>query len=151
MEETLQREIYRAARKQNQIGVIMADVDHFKRFNDHYGRTAGDFVLTQLASLLRTRIRGVDVACRYGGEEFTLVFTETSLETAVMRADQLKEEVKELRLRYAGREIGSIALSMGVSAYPVNGTTPEELLRTADAALYRAKQAGRDRVVAAVE
>ena len=149
MEETLQREIYRAARKQHEIGVVMADIDHFKRFNDLHGHAAGDLVLTQLAGLLKTRLRGTDIACRYGGEEFVFVFIESSLEDTVARASELKEEVKGLRLSYEGQEIGPIALSMGVSAYPASGNRPEELLRAADAALYRAKQAGRDRVVSA--
>jgi len=149
-EEMLQREIYRAARKQHEIGVVMADIDHFKRFNDLYGHAAGDLVLAELAALLKTRMRGADIACRYGGEEFVLVFTEASLEDTMVRANQLKDEVKGLRVSYAGQEIGPIALSMGVSAYPVGGTRPEELLRAADAALYRAKQAGRDRVVSAL-
>jgi diguanylate cyclase (GGDEF)-like protein len=149
MEETLQREIYRASRKQHEIGVVMADIDHFKRFNDLHGHAAGDLVLTQLAGLLKTRLRGTDIACRYGGEEFVFVFIESSLEDTVARASELKEEVKGLRLSYEGQEIGPIALSMGVSAYPASGNRPEELLRAADAALYRAKQAGRDRVVSA--
>jgi diguanylate cyclase (GGDEF)-like protein len=149
MEETLQREIYRAARKQNQVGVVMADIDHFKTFNDLHGHAAGDLVLMELAGLLKARMREADIPCRYGGEEFTLVFTESSLEDTIMRANELKEEVKDLKLRYGGQEIGPIALSMGVSAYPANGTKSEELLRSADAALYRAKQAGRDKVVSA--
>jgi diguanylate cyclase (GGDEF)-like protein len=149
LEETLRREISRAERRQCEIGVVMADIDHFKTFNDLHGHAAGDLVLTELASLLKTRTRGSDIPCRFGGEEFALVFIESSLEHTVVRANELKEEVKQLKLRHEGQEIGSITVSMGVSAYPSKGTKVEELLLSADAALYRAKQAGRDCVISA--
>ena len=106
-------------------------------------------MLTGLAGFLRTQMRGVDIPCRYGGEEFTLVFIESSLEDTVVKCNELKEKVKELKFRYAGQEIGPVSLSLGVSAYPANGPKVEDLLRAADAALYQAKQTGRDRVVPA--
>jgi diguanylate cyclase (GGDEF)-like protein/PAS domain S-box-containing protein len=147
MEDALQREIYRAGRRKTEIGVIMADVDHFKKFNDLHGHAAGDLVLVELANFLRWRMRKGDVVCRYGGEEFALVLLESSLANTGERAVQLKEAVKGLRVSYAGMELGPVTLSMGVSAFPGSGDTPRDLLGAADQALYKAKQAGRDRVV----
>lgn len=149
MEDALQREIYRAGRKQTRIGIIMADVDHFKKFNDLHGHAAGDLILVDLANFFRWRMRKGDVVCRYGGEEFALILPDSSLEDTGQRAAELKDAVKGLRVSYGGLELGPVTLSMGVSAFPVSGDSPRELLRAADEALYKAKQAGRDRVVVA--
>jgi diguanylate cyclase (GGDEF)-like protein/PAS domain S-box-containing protein len=148
MEDSLQREIYRAARKHVSIAVIMADVDHFKKFNDRYGHAAGDLVLAEMAKFLKWKVRSGDIVCRYGGEEFAIILPESPLEDGVKRAEALKEGVKGLHVSYAGQELGPVTLSMGVSAYPSHGTTPQDLLQAADGALYQAKQAGRDRVAA---
>ncbi len=147
MEETLHREILRAMRKPAQIGVVMLDIDHFKKFNDIYGHAAGDQVLTQLAKYFRGRLRESDFVCRYGGEEFTIILPECPAAEAVMRANRVREEVKLLKVYHLGQELGAISLSMGVAAYPDYGTTVDDLLRVADVALYRAKEEGRDRVV----
>jgi diguanylate cyclase (GGDEF)-like protein len=125
----------------------MADIDHFKAFNDTYGHGAGDFVLSAFGNLVNTQIRGSDIACRYGGEEFTLILPEATSQDAPWRANDLLEKVRALKLTYGGRELGPVTISMGVSTYPEAGATSEELLRAADAALYTAKLAGRDRVV----
>jgi diguanylate cyclase (GGDEF)-like protein len=147
MEESLQREILRAARKQAQIGIIMADLDHFKKFNDVYGHAAGDKIISQMGKLLKDKFRGSDIACRYGGEEFLVILPESSLEDTVKRADRLREEIKKMELVFQGQILGAITISMGVASYPVNGTRMEELLRVSDTALYKAKQEGRDKVV----
>jgi len=147
MEECLQREIWRASRNGRQIGVVMADIDHFKTFNDTYGHGAGDFVLSAFGNLVNTQIRGSDIACRYGGEEFTLILPEATAQDAPWRANDLLEKVRALKLTYGDRELGPVTISMGVSTYPDAGATSDELLRAADAALYAAKLAGRDRVV----
>jgi diguanylate cyclase (GGDEF)-like protein len=149
MEESFPREISRAARKQDPIGVLMVDIDRFKTFNDLHGHPAGDAVLAELADFFRTGVRGGDIICRYGGEEFTLILPECSLEDAGKRATYLINEAKKMRISYGGQTIGPITLSAGVAAYPQHGVKPGELLRAADAALYRAKQEGRDRVVLA--
>jgi diguanylate cyclase (GGDEF)-like protein/PAS domain S-box-containing protein len=149
MEDSLQREIYRAGRKQAQISVIMADVDHFKKFNDLHGHAAGDLVLADLAKFLRWKVRAGDIVCRYGGEEFAIIMLESTIDDGHTRAEVLKEGVKELHVSYAGQELGPVTLSMGVSVYPIHGTSPQDLLRAADGALYKAKQAGRDRVMVA--
>ncbi len=147
MEDSLQREIYRASRKQAPIAVIMADVDHFKKFNDRHGHAAGDLVLAEMAKFLRWKVRSADIVCRYGGEEFAIILPESSLPDGVKRAEMLKEGVKGLHVSYAGQELGPVTMSLGVSAYPDHGSTPQDLLRAADGALYRAKQAGRDCVL----
>ena len=147
MDEYLQREIWRASRKGRQIGVVMADIDHFKQFNDVYGHGAGDCVLSAFGNLVNTQIRGSDIACRFGGEEFVFIMPEATAEDAARRANELREAVESLKLAYGGRELGPITISMGVAAYPDGGTKPEEVLKAADAALYKAKLAGRNRVV----
>jgi diguanylate cyclase (GGDEF)-like protein len=148
MEESLEREIFRAARHQNSVGVVMLDIDHFKAFNDAHGHLAGDVLLRELGRLLRAHIRGADIACRYGGEEFILILPEASLEVTRQRAEHLWGEARSLRPEFAGRLLDSVTVSMGVAAYPSHGTTAEAVLRAADEALYRAKHEGRDRVVA---
>lgn len=147
MIESLEREIKRAERNQTQVGIIMADIDHFKQFNDKYGHAAGDKVLTQMGGFFKAGVRGSDVACRYGGEEFVFFLPECSAENTFKRADQMREEVKNLAVHYGGELLASITLSMGISTYPDQGSNAEDLLRVADAALYRAKQEGRDRVI----
>ncbi|HOJ39448.1 MAG TPA: GGDEF domain-containing protein, partial [bacterium] len=149
LEETMAREILRAARRHSTLGVVMIDIDHFKQFNDLYGHGAGDELLAQLGHFFRTHIRGSDIACRYGGEEFTLVMPDASLRDVVRRAEELRVAVKDLRVHYQGQLLGSITLSLGIAVYPEHGTTADELIRLADAALYRAKKEGRDRVLVA--
>jgi diguanylate cyclase (GGDEF)-like protein/PAS domain S-box-containing protein len=147
MEESLQREILRAERKKTPIGIIMGDLDHFKKFNDDYGHAAGDKIITQVGRVLKDKFRGSDIACRYGGEEFLIILPETSLEDTSKRADALREEIKKMEMVFQGQILGAITMSMGVAAYPVKGTRMDELLRVADTALYKAKQEGRDKVV----
>jgi diguanylate cyclase (GGDEF)-like protein len=99
--------------------------------------------------LLRSHLRAGDIACRHGGEEFLLILPEASIEAAWDRADDLRARVKEISVRFEGRPIGPVAASLGIAAYLSNGSSSEEVLAAADAALYRAKREGRDRVVAA--
>ena len=147
MEESLQREMLRAARKQTHIGVIMGDLDHFKKFNDVYGHAAGDKIITQIGKLFKEKFRGSDIACRYGGEEFLIILPESSPEDTLKRADALREEIKKMEMVFQGQILGSITMSMGIATFPESGTRMEELLRVSDTALYKAKQEGRDRVV----
>ncbi len=149
MEESLGREIARAKRMQAQIGVVMADLDHLKVFNDTYGHTAGDLVIAQVGQVLKQKIRGSDIACRYGGEEFVIILPESSPEDTYKRADELREEMKRMELISQGQLLSSVTVSMGIATYPENGATADDLLRAADAALYKAKETGRDKVVAA--
>jgi diguanylate cyclase (GGDEF)-like protein len=146
MEESLERELRRSIRKGSSLGVMMIDVDHFKRFNDMFGHEAGDSVLRTLADLFRTQLRGEDVACRYGGEEFTMILPEASMEATRKRAEQLREAAKNVAPEFGGKLLDGVTLSIGVSSFPEDGNEGEVLLRAADAALYRAKDQGRDRV-----
>jgi len=146
MEESLERELRRATRRQSPLGVMMIDVDHFKRFNDSFGHDAGDVVLRELARILKGHFRGEDIVCRYGGEEFTVILPDADLEATQARAEVLRETAKNLIAQYRGQALDRVTLSVGVSAFPVRGTTGEMLLRAADVALYRAKEEGRDRV-----
>ena len=149
MEEALNQQLSRVTRQLHPLGLIMIDIDHFKDFNDTHGHAAGDTLLRELGKLLQSHIRGGDVACRYGGEEFLLIMPDASLEAAHQRAVLLQEEAKKLRVRDAGQALDGITLSLGVAIYPEHGRSIDSVLRAADAALYRAKQEGRDRVVVA--
>jgi diguanylate cyclase (GGDEF)-like protein/PAS domain S-box-containing protein len=141
LEETLDREVARATRAQSTLGVVMLDLDKFKLLNDTFGHTAGDVALREVGHLLRENVRASDVACRYGGDEFVVVMPDTSLENAARKADAL---LCLFKLAPSGLES-----SMGVVAFPSHGRAGAELLKAADAALYRAKQAGGNRVVVA--
>jgi len=149
LEEFLERELLRSQSHQQPLAAVMLDADHFKRFNDTFGHDAGDAVLRSLAICLEKNIRSTDIACRYGGEEFTLILPETSLEDTRERAEQLRQQIKLLNIKHVGQPLGKITVSMGVACFPEHGLTTEALLRAADEALYRAKKAGRDRVVTA--
>lgn len=149
MEESLERELRRAERNGQTVGFIMLDIDHFKHFNDTFGHQAGDALLRALGDLMGERTRGQDVACRYGGEEFSLILSGASKEASRKRAELLREEVKRLSATHAGQLLGKISVSFGVAAYPEDGRTAEELVRAADQALYSAKAAGRDRIALA--
>ena len=147
VQEWFDQELQRAARHQRPVGVIVIDIDHFKRVNDSFGHEAGDEVLKALGALLKRGIRGSDVACRHGGEEFLLLMPESALEGTLGKAEELRREVQRLQLEYHGRPIGPITISLGVAIFPDHATESSALLRCADAALYQAKHAGRDRVV----
>jgi diguanylate cyclase (GGDEF)-like protein len=149
MEETLERETRRVARARRPLGIIMLDVDHFKLFNDTFGHDAGDALLRELGNFMRAHVRGEDVACRYGGEEFTLILPEASLEVTRERAEHLCDDIKHLHAQYHDQPLGTVTLSLGVAVFPDHGLTSEAVLHAADAALYRAKREGRDRVVVA--
>lgn len=149
MEETLEREVLRAARNNEPVGVIMLDIDHFKEFNDTFGHQAGDVLLQDLGRFFLSHVRGEDVACRFGGEEFLLLLPGSSVEETRQRAEELREKVHFMNVDFRGQSLGTITLSMGISVFPNHGTTPEALVQNADQALYRAKSEGRDRVVVA--
>jgi diguanylate cyclase (GGDEF)-like protein len=150
LEETLEREIKRAERGRGAVGVVMLDLDRFKNFNDTFGHNVGDMLLAELGRLLQTSIRTSDVACRYGGEEFVLVIPDADVEVTCQRAERVREAVKRLFVSCRGQSVGSVTVSAGVAAYPTHGVTAEALVQAADAALYRAKSDGRDRVIASL-
>ena len=149
LEEFLTKEIARADRNQYAVGIIMIDLDHFRQFNNTLGHDAGDLVLKEIGKLLNNMIRTSDVACRYGGEEMTLILPEASLEAAYQKAEEIRKAIEQLELNYKGKMMESITASLGVACYPDRGTTGCAVIQAADAALYRAKAAGRNQVIVA--
>lgn len=146
LEETLEREIRRATRSQQSLGVLMLDLDHFKKFNDTYGHEAGDDVLRETAALLSKCVRAEDVVCRYGGEEFVIILPAATLDVTQSRGEDIRQKLHDLAILYQGRSLGRVTASFGVACFPNHGATRQLLLEAADAALYRAKREGRDRV-----
>jgi len=147
LEETLHRELWRAGRNQRTVGVIMIDIDYFKRFNDTYGHAVGDALLREVGDFFSKNVRGSDIACRYGGEEFTIILPDASLEITRRRAEYLRQHARKLSVKYEGEALESLTISLGVAGFPTHGLTGPEVLAAADAALYEAKEQGRDRVV----
>jgi diguanylate cyclase (GGDEF)-like protein len=146
LEEVLMREFARADRKKHSLCIITLDIDHFKRINDALGHGAGDIVLRRVGMLLQKYVRQSDIACRVGGEEFSLLLPEASMQIAAQRAEDLRKAVHELELKYEDHNLNSVTISLGVAAFPDHGATPNALIRAADQALYSAKFRGRDRV-----
>lgn len=149
MEEAFAHELYRAARRTQPVGVILLDVDHFKTINDTYGHAYGDSLLKALAGYLKNRLRGEDILCRYGGEEFVIILPDTSLENALRLAEKLRSEIQLIEPDLSLQPPQPVHISLGVAAFPEHGRNADELIKAADWALYQAKQKGRDRVVAA--
>ena len=139
-------EIERARRFGTGMAVIMADIDQFKRLNDEFGHLLGDEVLRQVSSLFHQQLRKIDVVCRYGGEEFAVLLTQTHEPQAVVIAEKLCRLVGSWLFPGVPRRI---TISAGVAAFPTHGTTRDEMIRAADSGLYAAKQAGRNRVCVA--
>ncbi len=148
LEETLLRELLRGERAHRQVGIIVADVDHFKTFNDTWGHAGGDAVLRQLARVMQRVFRESDVICRYGGEEFVIVVPDTTLDALHAAADRFREEVRRMNIQFEGRLLDEVTISAGIALSPDHGTTVEALFAQADRALYAAKRDGRNRVAA---
>jgi len=141
---TLANEVQRSRRLRRTFSVLLADVDHFKQYNDTHGHLAGDAALVKIAEILRQTTRAVDSVARYGGEEFVMMLIEAPIATAVSVAERIRA-----RVAAEAFEGGRMTVSIGAAEYPAHGDTPEELIASADAAMYQAKAGGRDRVVAA--
>jgi len=140
MEETLTRELSRAQRAGVPLGLLMVDLDGFKRYNDQYGHAAGDRLLVEMGRFLDAHTRGSDIACRYGGDEFLIILLEADLETVQDRAHQIRHGVRLLLAETP------VTVSVGAAAFPQHGRTAAMLLGAADAALYSAKSSGRNAV-----
>ena len=145
--EFLPRELARSGRNATPVAVMLIDLDRFKRINDSYGHEAGDIVLTAVGNLLKSSVRGSDIACRYGGEEFALILPETGTEIAARRAEDIRVAISGLHLIHAGRPLGGITASFGIALFPNHALDADDLLRVADVALYAAKGAGRNRAI----
>jgi diguanylate cyclase (GGDEF)-like protein len=139
----LQEEIHRAERYNKRLSVIMADLDRFKKINDTYGHDAGDRALKAISKFLQKNIRDVDAIARYGGEEFVMLIPDADKEAAFCLAERLREELAKVELE----DLPPITISLGIATYPSDGTDLEELIKRADAAMYEAKQQGRNKVV----
>src|SRR5579863_1824063 len=139
----IMEEIERARRYGSGMAVIMADIDQFKRLNDEFGHVLGDEVLRQVSSVFHQQLRKIDVVCRYGGEEFGILLTQTNAQHAMSVAEKLRKMVAGWQFPGVPQ---TVTISAGTAAMPDHGTSRDELVRAADAALYAAKQAGRNRV-----
>ena len=146
LEESASRELTRCARRELPLSLLMFDIDHFKSFNDVHGHAGGDAVLAQFGKVLQTMSRGEDIACRYGGEEFTLILPEADLDAARERAEAIRAEVEAMQVLHLGKPLPQVTVSIGVAGFPMHGNAPDVLMHAADEALYRAKRAGRNRV-----
>ncbi|GEO84729.1 MULTISPECIES: GGDEF domain-containing protein [Alphaproteobacteria] len=145
LEDFLDRELTAAGRAGGSVSVVMMDVDHFKAVNDHYGHLAGDEVLRAFGDVMKQHVRGSDMCCRFGGEEFLLVLPGSSQDVAAQRAEGLRRALAATRVVYNGEPI-SVTASFGVATFPRDGATLDQLVAAADGALYTAKATGRDRV-----
>jgi diguanylate cyclase (GGDEF)-like protein len=146
LEESLNRELQRAKRADRSLSMVMLDLDHFKHFNDTFGHQVGDILLKEVAGAIKGRVRAGDLACRYGGEEFSLILSEVDTEGTVKCAESIREAIKHLSLHHRGQTLGTITVSAGIASYPAHADNSEDLIRAADEALYQAKKAGRDRI-----
>lgn len=152
MEEIMQRQFHRLLRYNTPCSLIMIDVDHFKKFNDKYGHDMGDYVLCELGRYLKDNSRGEDLACRFGGEEFIIIMVDTDTDQAHRKAKKMCAEIsRAISISHRSKTI-HITVSIGVASSPVHGKNMTDLLKSADNALYQAKNNGRNRVeVAQVE
>jgi diguanylate cyclase (GGDEF)-like protein/PAS domain S-box-containing protein len=140
MEETLERELHRASRRGLPLGIIMFDIDNFKHFNDTYGHAAGDAILRQLGSFLLEHVRGEDIACRYGGDEFILILPDAPLKVVQERADFIYNYFRQFHLQFEEHTLESITLSLGIGISPTDGTTVQKFLKAVDDAMYSVKR-----------
>lgn len=145
--ETLERELSRARRYDRPLALVMFDIDHFKQCNDTFGHRAGDFVLREVADVVRDRARKVDVLARYGGEEFSMILPEIDIRGATAFAEKIRALIGESKFVFEGRVI-PVTISIGVAELTPDIATYDDLIKRADARLYKAKQTGRNRVVA---
>gem|GEM_PF-1536717 len=149
LDETVNRELTRATRYNQPLGIVMCDLDHFKLVNDTHGHLAGDEVLRVFAELLKKHARDSDIICRFGGEEFVLFLPDMPPAVAYQRAEQLRTELAAKRITL-GPAVIQVTASFGVAAFPENGKTMDSLVSAVDTAMYCAKEAGRNRVVVAL-
>jgi len=151
MIETLHREMTMAVRTEEPTSVVQIDIDHFKTFNDRFGHEVGDTVLCSVADIMFALFRESDVPCRSGGEEFTMILPKCAWEIASLRATELQVRIAAMTIQVSESDASPEppTLSIGIATSPEHGLTGEQLLRSADAALYSAKAGGRNRIVRA--
>ena len=144
--ETLDKETSRCQRYKRPLAILMIDIDHFKRYNDTFGHLAGDGALKRMAKIFRDSVRAVDYSARYGGEEFLIILPETSKHEAAKAAERIRRCVEEDSLA-EGDKATATTVSIGVAIFPEHGDDIQTLIKNADAALYEAKEGGRNQVV----
>lgn len=149
-DEALQRELHLAERSKQAISLLICDIDHFKQFNDLHGHEAGDIALRTVSSLMLEHFRETDIPCRYGGEEFVVLMPSASIHDALERAKSLLDKIASHSILYQQKDLGKLTVSIGISSWDGKGKIPQLFIQEADKALYRAKQAGRNRVEVAV-
>lgn len=143
--ERFREEIIRSKHFNYKFSFLMIDIDHFKFYNDHYGHLVGDVILKEAASIIRENIRQIDLLGRYGGEEFSLILTETDKEGALFAAERIRHAVESRQIKAYDEEL-HITISIGVSTFPKDASEMEKLVDCADSYLYMAKNGGRNRV-----
>ena len=143
----LEQEILRSRRSGSPVSLLILDIDNFKNFNDEYGHEAGDAILRSIGQLLQAQVRGSDVACRFGGEEFVILMPNAPLESAKARGRQILEAIRGQEIPHQGHLLPSLTASLGVAEFPAHASDTEGILEAADNALYIAKRTGRDRMV----
>ncbi|MRS03407.1 diguanylate cyclase, partial [bacterium] len=145
IDEILQKEFSRALREKKPISLAMIDIDHFKKINDKFGHQYGDKLLKSFSEYILSTIREEDLAARFGGDEIMLVFPGMSQENAVKKAEEIRQNFMNLAV-VANQQQVTTTITVGVATFPENGTTMDELIRSADWALYAAKEEGRNQV-----
>lgn len=150
LDQQVEVELNRAARKSQNFAVILTDLDLFKKINDNFGHQTGDYVLSAFATFLKNSFRGYDYIYRYGGEEFLILLPDTNSADALKKAEILRTEIKQLKLEYSGKALPIISISAGIAVYPDNGIDGRSLIAAADIALYKAKLSGRDKIICAI-
>lgn len=145
-QEQMKLNVENSKRYGNEFSMIILDIDFFKKFNDTYGHQSGDAVLRQVAQTLKKSVRATDIACRYGGEEMSIILPNTGKNVAHSTAEKICERVSSNKFKLQGDKEVSVTISLGVSTYPQDGQTPSELIEAADKRLYNAKNNGRNQV-----
>ena len=142
-ETALEAHLSRATFDNKSVSLLFIDIDHFKKYNDTHGHAAGDTLLEQVAHMLQRSVRGQDIAARWGGEELAMIMPGADIQTSYKRAEEIRKEMKLLP-QAPGRH--PVTVSIGIAVFPENAQKGDDLLAAADAALYRAKRGGRDRI-----
>ena len=151
LKERLELEMQTAKRIQHPLSLIFFDIDHFKKYNDINGHPMGDMLLRSVADILRKTSRVTDIPCRYGGEEFMIILTHTNIEGAKIKAEKLRRLIEETEFPNQEKQPnGNLTVSIGVSEMPIHADDLTHLIDVADAALYKAKESGRNNVVVAL-
>lgn len=144
--ERFEEELNRAKNRKSSLTFLMIDVDNFKKFNDQYGHMVGDQILRRMGGIIKENIREIDIAGRYGGEEFCVVLPDTDEKGGVYVAERIRVATEKAQIKSYDTSV-NITISIGLASFPNIGRTPQELIHKADTALYRAKESGRNRLV----